>query len=204
MLIACFDLEGVLVPEVWLEVAKSTGLESLNRTTRDEPDYDKLMRGRLEILKKHGIGISEFQKVVAKTQPLEGAREFLDWVRSRCQVVILSDTFYQFAEPLMVQLGRPTLFCHDLSIDADGTIRDYRLRIKDPKRRAIESFRENRFKTLAVGDSYNDVSMLSAADEGIFFRAPENIRREFPLFAAYDAYADLQNAICAILERCQV
>ncbi len=180
MIIACLDLEGVLVPEIWIKVAERTDIEALRRTTRDEPDYDVLMRGRLQILEQRQLGIGDIQRVIAELDPLEGARDFLDWLRERFQVVVLSDTFYQFAEPLMRKLGFPTLFCHDLEIDESGHITDYRLRMSDQKRESVTHLRELNFRTIAVGDSYNDISMLAVADAGILFRPPGNVVAEFP------------------------
>ncbi len=192
--IACLDLEGVLIPEIWINVAERTGIDALRATTRDVPDYDVLMRQRLRILAEHGLGIGEIQDVIGRMAPLDGAREFLDELRSRCQVVILSDTFYEFAEPLMRQLAWPTLFCHSLEIDAEGRVQDYRLRMKDPKRAAVIAFRGLQFRTIAAGDSYNDTTMLAEADAGILFRPPDNVVREFPQFPVTRSYADLRRA----------
>ncbi len=192
MIIACLDLEGVLVPEIWINVAERTGIEALRRTTRDEPDYDVLMRGRLQILEQHKLGIRDIQRVTAELDPLEGAREFLDWLRERFQVVVLSDTFYQFAEPLMRKLGFPTLFCHDLEIDESGHITDYRLRMSDQKRESVTHLRELNFRTIAVGDSYNDISMLAVADAGILFRPPGNVVAEFPQYPVTRTYDELR------------
>ena len=189
---ACLDLEGVLVPEVWIHVAEHTGVEALRRTTRDEPDYDKLMRSRLEILARHGLGIREIQDVIGRMAPLPGAREFLDWLRERFPVVILSDTFYEFAAPLMRQLGWPTLFCHRLEIDAAGRVTGYRLRQADQKRRVVRALRELRFTVIAAGDSYNDTAMLAEADAGILFRPPDNVVREFPQFPVTTTYEELR------------
>ena len=182
MIIACLDLEGVLVPEIWINVAERTGIEALRRTTRDEPDYDVLMRGRLEILDRNRLGIEDIQRVIAELDPLEGAGDFLDWLRARTQVIVLSDTFYQFAEPLMRKLGFPTLFCHDLEIEQGGRIANYRLRLPDQKRESVIHLRELNFQTIAAGDSYNDMSMLAVADAGILFRPPGNVVKEFPQY----------------------
>jgi phosphoserine/homoserine phosphotransferase len=204
MIVACLDLEGVLVPEIWIGVAERTGIEALRRTTRDEPDYDKLMRGRLEILDRHGILLRDIQEVIAGLDPLEGAGAFLEWLRERTQVIILSDTFYPFAAPLMRKLGFPTLFCHDLEIDGTGRIVDYRLRMQDQKREAVRRLRELRFRIVAAGDSYNDTSMLAEADEGILFRPPRNVIEEFPQFPVTRSYDELRaafDAACARLER---
>ena len=194
MIVACLDLEGVLVPEIWIDVAERTGIESLKRTTRDEPDYDVLMKQRLEILSKHGLGLTAIQEVIAAMSPLPGAAEFLDWVRERYQLVILSDTFYQFAAPLMRQLGYPTLLCHDLEVNDSGKIVDYHLRQTDPKRRSVQAFRGLNMKVIAAGDSYNDTSMLLEADAGILFRPPENVIREFPQLPVARDYDELRKA----------
>ena len=183
MIVACLDLEGVLVPEIWIGVAERTGIEELRLTTRDVPDYDELMTRRLQILERHGLGIHDIQEVIAGLEPLEGARRFLDALRERMQVVILSDTFYQFAAPLMRQLGWPSLFCHDLEVrDEDGRIVAYHLRQQDPKRRAVQALHSLNFRTIAAGDSYNDVSMLEEADAGILFRPPPRVVEEFPQY----------------------
>ena len=195
MHIACLDLEGVLVPEIWISVAERTGIEALRRTTRDEPDYDKLMRSRLAILAEHGLGLPDIQAVIAGLHPLEGAREFVDWLRERQQVVILSDTFYEFAQPLMQQLGRPTLFCHSLEADRDGMLVDYRLRMPDQKREAVKRFKELNFEVVAAGDSYNDTAMLAEAHRGILFHPPENVVREFPQFPVTQNYGELRHEI---------
>lgn len=195
MEIACLDLEGVLVPEIWIHVAEHTGVEGLRRTTRDEPDYDVLMRYRLDLLDEHGIGLPVIQEVIAAMGPLPGAREFLDELRACMQVIILSDTFYPFAAPLMRQLGWPTLFCHQLEIAEDGRIADYALRQQDQKRHAVEAFRSLNFHVIAAGDSYNDTSMLAAAHAGILFRPPDNVIREFPQFPVTQSYDELRKAI---------
>lgn len=194
MIVACLDLEGVLVPEIWIGVAERTGIDALRLTTRDLPDYDELMTRRLRILEEHGLGMPDIQAVIAGMAPLPGAREFLDALRERMQVVILSDTFYQFAAPLMRQLGWPTLFCHDLEVDDQGRVRAYRLRQKDAKRRAVRALRELNFGVVAAGDSYNDTAMLAEADAGILFRPPDNVVREFPRFPVTRTYAELQRA----------
>lgn len=194
MIIACLDLEGVLVPEIWIAFAEKTGIQELKRTTRDEADYDVLMHYRLKILNEHGLGIREIQEVIAGMAPLPGAREFLDALRARMQVVILSDTFYDFARPLMEQLAWPSLFCHDLETDARGRIVNYRLRQKDPKRKAVQAFRGMGFRTIAAGDSYNDSSMLEEADAGIWFRPPESVTRDFPRFPVASSYEELTGA----------
>jgi phosphoserine/homoserine phosphotransferase len=191
MMIACLDLEGVLVPEIWINVSKKTGIQELSLTTRDVPDYDKLMRGRLKILEEHGLRIQDIQEVIAKITPLEGAKAFLDWLRSEFQVLILSDTFYEFAAPLMKQLDYPTLFCHNLQIDPSGKITDYQLRLPDQKRESVRHLRQLNFQVIAAGDSYNDTTMLSEAHRGILFRPPPNVIREFPQFPVTQSYGEL-------------
>ena len=193
-MIACLDLEGVLVPEIWINVAERTGIAALRRTTRDEPDYDKLMRGRLAILDEHRLGLPDIQAVIGGMEPLDGALDFLDWLRSRTQVIILSDTFGEFAAPLMRKLGWPTLFCHSLTVDGGGRITGYRLRIQDGKRRAVEALRDLAFRVVAAGDSYNDTTMLAAADAGILFRPPQNVIDDFPQFPVTRTYAELREA----------
>jgi phosphoserine/homoserine phosphotransferase len=193
MIVACLDLEGVLVPEIWINVAERTGIAELRRTTRDEPDYDKLMRGRIQILAERGLGLSDIQRVIGGMTPLPGANEMLTWLRERFQVVILSDTFYQFAKPLMRQLGEPTLFCNDLELAGDRVV-GYRLRQPDGKRCAVQALRSLRFATIAAGDSYNDTAMLAEADAGILFRPPDNVVREFPQFPVTRSYDELRLA----------
>ena len=192
--IVCLDLEGVLVPEIWINVAERTGIAALRRTTRDEPDYDKLMRGRLAILDEHELGLPDIQAVIGTMAPLDGALEFLDWLRNRTQVVILSDTFAEFAQPLMRKLGWPTLFCNSLEVEASGRVAGYRLRIDDGKRRAVEALRAIAFRIVAAGDSYNDTSMLKAADAGILFRPPANVVADFPQFPVTTTYDELRDA----------
>ena len=195
MIIACLDLEGVLVPEVWIEFAERVGLPELRRTTRDEPDYDTLMRFRLDVLARNKLGIRQIEEVIAGMDPLPGAAEFLDRLRTRWQVVILSDTFYGFARPLMAKLGWPTLFCHDLETDPEtGRILDYRLRMPDQKRSSVRAFRELRFHVIAAGDSYNDTSMLAEAHAGILFRPPDNVVAEFPEYPVTRSYDELESA----------
>ncbi len=194
VIVACLDLEGVLVPEIWINVAERTGIEALRRTTRDEPDYDVLMKYRLEILAQHDLGLPDIQDVIGGMGPLEGAVDFLDALRERYQVVILSDTFYEFADPLMRQLGRPTLFCHSLEVDGEGRVVDYRLRQQDQKRRAVEAFHGLNLRVIAAGDSYNDTAMLGAADAGILFRPPDNVIEEFPQFPVTRTYDELAAA----------
>ena len=197
MQIVCLDLEGVLIPEIWIEFSKRSGIPELSKTTRDEPDYDKLMRGRIAILAARGLGLPDIQQVIAGMRPLAGAREFLDWLRGEYQVVILSDTYYQFAAPLMRQLGNPTLFCHELVVEADGRVRDYRLRMPDQKRASVKAFKALNFRTIAAGDSYNDTSMLAEADAGILYCPPANVEAEFPQFPVTRSYAELRQAILA-------
>lgn len=195
MQLVCLDLEGVLVPEIWIEFSQRTGIPELRRTTRDEPDYDKLMKYRLAILAQHKLGLNDIQKVIAEMGPMAGAKDFLDDLRQRFQVIILSDTFYEFAMPLMRQLGMPTLFCHKMEVAADGTVVNYHLRMPNQKREAVKRFREINFKTIAAGDSYNDVAMLGEAHAGILFRPPESVIREFPQFPVTLNYAELDAEI---------
>jgi phosphoserine/homoserine phosphotransferase len=189
--LACLDLEGVLIPEIWINFAEKTGIQALERTTRDEPDYDVLMKFRLGVLAEHGLGLPDIQEVIGTLSPLEGAADFLDWLRERFQVVILSDTFYEFADPLMAQLGRPTLFCHRLESDASGRVVNYHLRQPDQKRQAVKAFHGLNFQVIAAGDSYNDTTMLSEADAGILFRPPDNVIAEFPQFPVTRTYDEL-------------
>jgi phosphoserine/homoserine phosphotransferase len=200
MEIACLDLEGVLVPEIWINFAERTGIEALRLTTRDVPDYDALMTRRLSILEENRLGLEDIQKVIAGMSPLPGAPEFLEWLRERTQVVILSDTFYQFAAPLMRQLGWPTLFCHRLEISEDGRVSNYHLRQKDGKRQAVRAFHQLEFRVVAAGDSYNDTSMLSEADVGILFRPPDNVIEEFPQFPVTRTYDELRSEFQSAIE----
>ena len=193
--IVTLDLEGVLVPEIWIAVAEKTGIEALKRTTRDEPDYDVLMRGRLAILKEHGLKLSDIQAVIDTLSPMDGAKAFLDELRQITQVIILSDTFGEFAQPLMRQLGWPTILCHQLEIAEDGMIRNYQLRQPNQKQHAVAALKSLNYKVIAAGDSFNDTTMLGEADVGFFFHAPDSIKAQFPHFAAYDQYADLLGAI---------
>ena len=192
MEIACLDLEGVLVPEIWIEFAQKTGIEELKATTRDIPDYDVLMKQRLRILDEHNLKIQDIQEVIATLKPLEGAVEFVNWLRERFQVIILSDTFYEFSQPLMRQLGFPTLVCHRLITDETGRVVDYKLRQADPKRQSIRALQTIYYRTIAAGDSYNDTTMLAEADAGILFHAPQNVIDEFPQFPAVHTYEDLK------------
>jgi phosphoserine/homoserine phosphotransferase len=200
VIIACLDLEGVLIPEVWINFAERTGIDELRRTTRDEPDYDVLMKRRLEILAENGLGLPDIQEVIGQMRPLPGAAEFLDWLRENFQVVILSDTFYQFAKPLMAQLGYPTLLCHDLAIADDGRVVDYRIRMPDQKREAVKVFHGLNFQVVAAGDSYNDTAMLGEADAGILFRPPDNVVAEFPQFPVATTFDSLQSEFAAAQE----
>jgi phosphoserine/homoserine phosphotransferase len=193
--IVCLDLEGVLVPEIWIEFAARTGIPELRRTTRDEPDYDKLMSYRLSILAENKLGLPDIQKVIAEMGPVEGARAFVDGLRETYQLIILSDTFYEFAHPLMRQLGWPTLFCHSLEANADGKVVNYRLRMPDQKREAVQRLKELRFSVVAAGDSYNDTAMLGEAHAGILFRPPEKVIKEFPQYPVTQTFADLRAEI---------
>ena len=195
MEIVCLDLEGVLVPEIWLGVADITGIDELKATTREIPDYDQLMKRRLKIMSENDLGLSIIQKVVKGFKPLEGAKEFLEWLNTEFQVVILSDTFYEFSKPLMRQLEWPTLFCHRLETKASGKIVNYHLRMRDHKREAVKAFKALNFKVYAVGDSYNDVSMLMEADVGIFFRASTNVIQKFPKLPVTTEYNQLKKAL---------
>ena len=194
MIVACLDLEGVLVPEIWIAFAEKTGIEKLRLTTRDIPDYSELMQGRLDILKENDLLLSDIQEVIKDISPLPGAKNFLAWLKSEFQVIILSDTFNQFAAPLMEQLDYPTLFCHDLIIDGSGRINDFQLRIPDAKTKAVKAIQGLNLKVIAAGDSYNDTGMLKQADAGILFRAPNNVIEEFPQFPVtrdYDGFKKL-------------
>ncbi len=190
--IACLDLEGVLVPEIWINVAIKTGIEELKITTREMPDYDKLMKRRLAILDEHKLTIADIQSEINKMGPLEGAPAFVTWLRERCQVIILSDTFYQFALPLMRQLGYPTLFCNQLEIDGGGRIAAHHMRMPNQKKHSVAAFKSLNFFTMAAGDAYNDTAMLGEADAGFFFRPPDHLPKEFPQFPVTQTYAELQ------------
>lgn len=190
--VVCLDLEGVLVPEIWINVAVKTGIDDLKITTREMPDYDKLMRQRLDILDRQALKIGDIQDVIAQMGPLEGATDFLAWLRVRYQVIILSDTFYQFAQPLMRQLDFPTLFCNQLEIDRGGRIVNYHLRMQDPKKHGVAALKSLNFFTMAAGDSYNDTAMLGEADAGFFFRPPDHLPKEFPGFPVTQNYGELQ------------
>jgi len=195
MIVVCLDLEGVLAPEFWIEFAAHAGIDALRRTTRDEPDYDKLMRDRLQLLERHGLRLPDIQRVIEGLGPLPGARAFLDALRARYEVIILSDTFYEFAAPIMRQLERPTLFCHHLEADAQGRITGYRLRLRDQKRAAVAALRGLNFGTIAAGDSYNDTAMLQEADAGVLFRPPTIVAAQFPQFPVATGYDELRQRI---------
>ena len=199
MNIVCSDLEGVFVPEIWINVAEKTGIEELRLTTRDISDYDVLMKRRLAILDENNLKIDDIKAVIATMNPLEGAVEFLNWLRSRTQIIVVSDTFDQFARPLMEKLGWPTLFCHTLSIAPDGFITDYVLRQKDAKRETVISLKSLNYNTIAMGDSYNDITMLKEADNGILFNPPDNVKNEYPEFPVTFSYEDLKSIIEKIL-----
>ncbi len=201
MQMICLDLEGVLVPEIWIEVAQSSGIEALRRTTRDEPDYDKLMTQRIGLLAQHGLKLADIQRVIGGMGPMAGARAFLDDLRSRYQVLILSDTFYEFAQPLMQQLAWPTLLCHRLEVDAAGFVRRHLLRMPDQKRHAVDALRGLNYQVIAAGDSYNDTGMLAAAHAGFFIHPPAAIVEQFPQFAVTRSYAELTAAIDGAAQR---
>ncbi len=194
-MLACLDLEGVLLPEIWIAFAEKTGIEKLRLTTRDIPDYDELMRGRLKILDESNLKLADIEDVINTLSPLEGAKDFLNWLKSEFQVIILSDTFYQFVAPLMGKLDYPTLFCHELIIDAEGCIADYRLRQSDGKTKAVSALKGLNFKVIAAGDSYNDTGMLIEADAGILFCPPDNVIAEFPQFPVTRNYEEFKNAL---------
>ncbi|MHC1591467.1 MAG: bifunctional phosphoserine phosphatase/homoserine phosphotransferase ThrH [Candidatus Helarchaeales archaeon] len=199
MFIVCFDLEGVFTPEVWISVAEKTGIEELRLTTRDLPDYDMLMKRRLEILREHKITLQDIQSIITSMELLPGAREFSDWIRSVAQVIILSDTFIEFGMPFMKKLGYPTLLCHDLEVDENGMIVNYRLRIRDMKRQTVIAFKNLNYDVIAIGDSYNDTGMLAEATRGILFRPPENVIKEFPAFPVVKSYSELKDLLSKYL-----
>lgn len=200
MYVTCLDLEGVLVPEIWIAFAEETGIPELRKTTRDEPDYDKLMQYRLNILKEHGLGLKEIQATIAKIDPLPGAKEFLDQLRSECQTLILSDTFEQFAKPLMEKLGWPTIFCNTLEVAEDGTITGYKMRCDKSKLTTVRSLQACGFETIASGDSFNDLGMIEASKAGFLFRSTEQIRADYPQYPAFEEYDDLLNAIREVIK----
>ncbi len=197
--IVCLDLEGVLVPEIWIAFAEASGIPELKRTTRDEPDYDKLMKWRLGILKEHGLGLKEIQATIAKIDPLPGAKKFLDELRSLTQVIIISDTFNQFAAPLMAKLGMPTIFCNTLEVAESGEITGFRMRVKDSKLSTVRALQSVGFETVAAGDSYNDLAMIKASKAGFLFRSTDKIKADNPELSAYESFDDLLSAIKAVL-----
>lgn len=198
--VVCLDLEGVLVPEIWIAVAESTGIEGLSRTTRDEPDYDKLMAGRIDLLKEHGLSLADIQRVIAQMDPLPGAKAFLDELRDLTQVIIISDTFSQFAKPLMKKLGLPTIFCNELVVSDDGFVTGYKMRCEDTKLTTVRALHSAGFETIASGDSYNDVDMILYSAAGFFFRTTDALREQFPDIPAYETYDELLEAIKGALE----
>jgi phosphoserine/homoserine phosphotransferase len=199
--LACLDLEGVLVPEIWIAFAERTGIDALRATTRDIPDYDVLMKQRLGLLEQHNLRIDDIQAVIATLEPLPGAVDFVDWLRERFQVIILSDTFYEFSQPLMRQLKWPTLFCHRLITDDAGRVVDYRLRQRDPKRASVKALHSLNYRVIAAGDSYNDTTMLGEADVGILIHAPQNVIDEFPQFRSVDNLEELKSAFIEASDR---
>lgn len=199
MYLTCLDLEGVLVPEIWIAFAKASGIPQLTRTTRDEPDYNKLMNWRLGILKEHGLGIKEIQDTIATIDPMPGAKEFLDELRSMTQVIILSDTFEQFAKPLMKKLGWPTIFCNTLEVAANGEITGFKMRVENPKYAAVRAFQSIGFETVASGDSFNDLGMIEAGKAGFLFKTTDEIKASHPDIPAYDTYEELLAAIKSVI-----
>ena len=199
--IVCLDMEGVLVPEIWIAFSKASGIPELKRTTRDEPDYNKLMNWRLQILKEHGLGLKQIQDVIATIDPMPGAREFLDALRQETQVIIISDTFTQFAKPLMVKLGLPTLFCNSLEVADDGTITGFKMRIQDSKLNTVKALQSIGFHTIASGDSYNDLAMIRASKAGFLFRSTEQIMKDNPDIPAFTEFDNLRHAIEGALDR---
>ncbi len=195
MNIVCLDLEGVLVPEIWIAFAEETGIPELKRTTRDEPDYDKLMKYRINILKEHGLGLKEIQDTIAKIDPMPGAKEFLDELRAMTQVIIISDTFTQFAGPLMKKLGYPTIFCNSLEVAADGEITGFKMRIENSKLTTVKALQSIGYQTIASGDSHNDLGMIKASKAGFLFRSTEEIKKEYPELPAFETYDELMDAI---------
>ena len=195
MYITCLDLEGVLVPEIWIAFAKATGIEELKKTTRDEPDYDKLMKYRIGILKEHGLGLKEIQDVIATIDPMPGAKEFLDELRSFCQVIILSDTFTQFASPLMKKLGWPTIFCNSLVVNESGEVTDFKMRVENSKFTTVKALQSIGYDTIASGDSYNDLGMIKASKAGFLFKSPDKIKEDNPDLPAFETYDELLNAL---------
>lgn len=195
MYITCLDVEGVLVPEIWVAFAEESGIPELKKTTRDEPDYDKLMKWRLGVLKEHGLGLKEIQETIEKIQPLAGAKEFLDELRSFSQVILISDTFAEFASPLMEKLGRPTLFCNSLEVSGNGELTGYKMRVEQTKLTTVKALQSIGFETIASGDSYNDLGMIQASKAGFLFRSTDKIKAEYPHIPAYETYDELLGAI---------
>ncbi|MCI5845574.1 MAG: bifunctional phosphoserine phosphatase/homoserine phosphotransferase ThrH [Oscillospiraceae bacterium] len=195
MYITCLDLEGVLVPEIWIAFAEESGIPELKRTTRDEPDYDKLMNWRIGVLKEHGLGLKEIQETISKIDPLPGAKQFLDELRSICQVIIISDTFVQFAGPLMEKLGRPTIFCNSLEVSENGEITGFKMRVENSKLTTVKALQSIGYDTIASGDSYNDLAMIQASKAGFLFRSTEQIQKDYPELPAFEQYDDLLAAI---------
>ncbi len=200
MYIVCADMEGIFTPEIWITVAEMTGIKDLRLTTRDISDYDVLMKKRLAILKQHGLKLQDIQAVIAKMEPLDGAMDFLDWLRSKLQVIIVSDTYVEFAGPLLKKLGQPTLFCNTLSVDTDGTISGYNLRQKDGKQKVTIALQSLNYQVIAIGDSYNDITMLKAAERAILYRPPDNVKEEYSEFPVARTYGELRQAINTIIE----
>lgn len=200
MYITCLDVEGVLVPEIWVAFAEESGIPELKKTTRDEPDYDKLMKWRLGVLKEHGLGLKEIQETIEKIQPLPGAKEFLDELRSFSQVILISDTFAEFASPLMEKLGRPTLFCNSLEVSGNGEITGYKMRVEQTKLTTVKALQSIGFETIASGDSYNDLGMIQASKAGFLFRSTDKIKAEYPHIPAYETYDELLGAIKKAME----
>ena len=200
MYITCLDVEGVLVPEIWVAFAEESGIPELKKTTRDEPDYDKLMKWRLGVLKEHGLGLKEIQETIEKIQPLPGAKEFLDELRSFSQVILISDTFAEFASPLMEKLGRPTLFCNSLEVSEDGEITGYKMRVEQTKLTTVKALQSIGFETIASGDSYNDLGMIQASKAGFLFRSTDTIKAEYPHIPAYETYDELLGAVKKAME----
>lgn len=200
MEVVCLDLEGVLVPEIWIAFSDETGIPELRKTTRDEPDYDKLMKYRLNILKEHGLGLKEIQDTIAKIDPLPGAKEFLDKLRALTQVIIISDTFYQFAGPLMKKLGYPTIFCNSLIVGKNGEITDYKMRCEKSKYTTVKALQSIGFETIASGDSHNDLGMIQASKAGFLFKSPASIKARYPEIPAYETYDELYDAIRSVIE----
>lgn len=200
MYITCLDLEGVLVPEIWIAFAEASGIPELRRTTRDEPDYDKLMKWRLGILKDHGLGLKEIQETIAKIDPMPGAKEFLDELRSICQVIIISDTFTEFASPLMEKLGWPTIFCNSLEVASDGEITGFKMRIENSKLTTVKALQSIGYETIASGDSYNDLGMIRASKAGFLFKSTDKIKADNPQLPAFETYEELMAAIRKVLE----